>query len=100
MDTTQQSSTARDVAMQDVLRSASTRTSNGIGYCVGGMAALLVGNFVFGIPCGLLAIHLGSEGIKRGATTFGTVVKLGGWAEIVLTAIGVIATVTAAHGVR
>ena len=68
--------------------------------CVWGRIALGVGIFAFGIPCGLLALYLGSEGIKRGAPTFGTVVKLGGWAEIILTAIGVIATVTAAHGVR
>lgn len=51
------------------------------------------GLFVFGIPCGLIAAHLGSEGIKHGMTTFGTVVKVGGWAEVILTALGIVAMI-------
>ena len=86
--------------MNTQLQISPGQTISGSRHCVGGVIALGVGIFAFGIPCGLLALYLGSEGIKRGATTFGTVVKLGGWAEIVLTAIGVIATVTATHGVR
>ena len=44
-----------------------------IAFIVGGLLALIVGIFVFGIPCSLLAIHLGKAGISHGATTFGTV---------------------------
>ncbi|MDZ7292891.1 MAG: hypothetical protein ONB44_24125 [candidate division KSB1 bacterium] len=62
--------------------------SNGIGYCIGGSVALIVGLFVFGIPCGLLAISLGKKGIAHGANVFGAIVKVGGWIEVVATFIG------------
>jgi hypothetical protein len=75
-------------------------TESGTGYCVGGVVALVVGFFFFGIICGPLAIYLGSVGIKRGATTFGTVVKYCGWAEIGLSIIGIIAMVAAHAGMR
>jgi hypothetical protein len=90
----------REAAMPDVLRSNSTDTSDGLGYCLGGMAALLVGFFIFGIPCGLLAIRLGNEGIKRGATTFGPVVKVGGWVETLGTTLVLGATLAAAASLR
>ncbi len=73
----------------------STSNTGGIGYCWAGVAALVVGIFVLAIPMGILAIYLGSEGIKRGATVFGMIVKVGGWAEIVLTAIGILAMIAA-----
>ena len=59
--------------------------------CVWGAIALGMGLFVLGIPCGLLAIYLGSAGVKQGATTFGTVVKVGGWAELILTVVRLVA---------
>lgn len=66
---------------------------NAVAYCWAGIAALVVGFFVLGVVMGPLAIHLGSEGIRRGAPVFGTVVKLGGWIETVLTVIGILAMI-------
>jgi len=40
-----------------------------------------------------LAIHLCGEGIRRGTVMFGTVVKLGGWVETILTVIGILAMI-------
>jgi hypothetical protein len=85
--------------MQDITHPTPS-TQNGIGYCVGGLAALLVGLVAFGLLCGPLAIYLGREGSKRGATTFGTVVKVGGWAETLVTALSVLALLGAPPGLR
>lgn len=100
MDPMYEHRVVRDVAMADVLRSDSTDTTDGLGYCLGGVAALLVGFFICGIPCGLLALRLGNEGIKRGATTFGRVVKVGGWVETIGTTLVLGATLAAAASLR
>jgi hypothetical protein len=80
--------------MDSQLQMSPGQAVSGIRHCVWGVMALVVGIFVFGIPCGLLAIRLGSVGATHGAPTFGTVVKLGGWTEIILTAIGLVAMIS------
>lgn len=77
--------------MEEAVYPKSTSANDGISYCVWGVVALVMGVFIFGIPCGLLAAHLGSEGIKHEAVTFGTVVKVGGWTEVIITALGIVA---------
>ncbi|MFQ5859849.1 MAG: hypothetical protein ACE5LU_30000 [Anaerolineae bacterium] len=72
-------------------------TNDGIGYCVGGVVALIVGYFALGIVMGLLAVHLGNRGIEHGATTFGTIVKVGGWLETILTGVGIVAMIVGAY---
>ena len=86
--------------MEEAVYPKSTTANDGISYCVWGMVALIVGLFIFGIPCGLLATHLGSEGIKHEAVTFGTVVKVGGWAEVIITALGIVAMMAGNAGVH
>jgi hypothetical protein len=49
--------------------------SNGLGYCWGAVAFLVVGFFAFAVPCGFIAYSLSKEAIKRGATNFGTIMK-------------------------
>lgn len=70
-----------------------TADKSGLTYCWAGVVALVVGLFIAGIIMGPLAIHFGSEGVRRGAHVFGTIVKLGGWVETILTAIGILAMI-------
>ena len=61
-------------------------------YWISGAIALMVGLAVFGIPCSLLAIHLGGKAIERGASTAGKLVRWAGWVELVLTVLFILAT--------
>jgi hypothetical protein len=70
-----------------------TSANNASAYCVGGVAAVIVGLLILGIPCSLLAIFLGREGYKRGAQTFGKVVVGLGAAELILTTLMFVAIV-------
>jgi hypothetical protein len=69
----------------------SRSTSSGVGYCVWGVIALIVGIFFAGIPLGLAAAHLGNEGINYGSMTFGKAVRAAGWIEVIVTIIGLVA---------
>ena len=82
--------------MEHAASSEAIGANDGINYCMWGVAALVVGLLIFGIPCGLLAAHLGGEGVKHGATTFGAIVKLGGWAEVIMTILGIV-VIAAGH---
>lgn len=62
-------------------------TNNATAYCVGGLAAVIVGLVILGIPLSALAIYLGREGRKRGAQTFGMVVLCLGALELVVTTL-------------
>jgi hypothetical protein len=77
--------------IEEKVRSEPVSANDGIGYCVGGLVALIVGYFAFGLLMGPLAIHLGNQGIEHGATTFGKMVKVAGWAETLLTGLGIVA---------
>lgn len=55
---------------EETVYSKATSTSEGVSYCLWGVVALIVGLFIFGIPCGLLATHLGKEGVNHGSSTF------------------------------
>jgi hypothetical protein len=79
--------------VEQVIVSHAENQSAGTTQCIWGVICLIVGLFIFGIPCGFIAAHLGGEGIKNGAGTFGGVVRVGGWVEVVMTIIGLILAV-------
>lgn len=53
-----------------------TTDSGGMTYGLGALGVLVVGWFVLGIPCALLAFHLSNQAIKRGSAGFGTLMKV------------------------
>jgi hypothetical protein len=61
--------------------------SSGVGLAWAGVVALVVGVFALGIPAGLAAASLGRHAAQRGSSTFGRVVQVLGWIEVVVTAL-------------
>lgn len=65
-------------------------TDRAHAYCAYGVIALIVGWFILGIPCGLLAAHWGQAAIDHGARGFGAFVRVCGWIEVALSVIGIV----------
>lgn len=72
-------------SLPNSITTARTSTNNNASaYWIGGIIALVVGWFVLGIPCSLLAIHLGGKAIEHGAKTAGKIVRWSGWVLLLL----------------
>ena len=78
-----------------VIGGSGTQDRGGVGACLAGVAALLVGLFVLGGPAGLAAIAFGRRGVAQGSPAFGRTVQVLGWLELVVT---VVATIALASG--
>ena len=82
-------SQAESVIVQPPAPTRVVDSQGALGYCVAAAVALVVGYFAFGIPCGLLVVHFGSQVTERGWHGIGALLKWIGHAYVVMSIVGV-----------